>query len=67
MKDKRKTVTGWTRDERLSQKYRQALFLQVLVQRMLKDGQTPDEVRRRAGATPEEIDRRVLELREALG
>ena len=59
--------TTLTREERLSQEYRQALFLQVLAQRMLKDGQSADEVRRRAGATPEEIDRRVLELREALG
>ena len=58
---------GRTRQERLHADYRQELFRQALAHGMLRDGEPPKEVWRRLGATPEEIDRRVLELREALG
>jgi hypothetical protein len=47
--------------------YNHALFRQAIAEGLLRHGHPADEVRRRLGATPDEIDRRVVELREALG
>ena len=56
-----------TRSERLRSDYNQELFRQAIADGLLRHGHPVEEVRRRLGATPNEIERRVVELREALG
>ena len=65
--EKKTKKTSRTREERLRSDYNHELARQALAQGLLRDGHPPKEVWRRLGATPDEIDRRVVELREALG
>ena len=65
MAEKRKRTIS-TAEEKLRWDYNHELFRQVLAQRLLNDGKPIDEVRRRLGNTPDEIDQRVRDLAEAL-